>query len=698
MSNMNWFRLLILGLSLLFCSSLYSQDEYGKNKIAVDFRYKVTVKETKVMDSPSKHAKALYTIKKGSLIYVDDEEIIRSEGKKWIKLSSFSSSGEYVIFNDLVKEKNTKYYNYYDSKRFIEKQKYMDEKLDGRKRTAHNILKYVVLVMFVVSLFVVVAYVTGTLSWNGIKKFFWLDTDKAPMVRFPYMTKYPYLGVLKMVGILLGSVLIVMLVIVVLYLLGYALMWFVLKLLIFLIPAIFAIALIVKKESVDPFTKNTCQKIVIFSVVLLIITICWWKSLTGWRSTAFMMGVYCMDVINVFDFVKYLAINYWKPTICIVLVPVAVFGLFGIPMLSFAGILILIENIRMRRYNIKHPCPMCGQKSEPAHYLYVNRLGKIQTLPFDLVPGSHGLFYVKPDDCNYKMPTLYGKGKDSFERRCKYCGNIINAKIGEEKHIGVVGPTNCGKTTLLYRIIGIIKRKYPNVFSYTDTYNSDTSNSETKDALVKIDEMSSKTVLNNGDYPEKTADKSDNEKTRAIQFLLDRPTMPYRIFINDISGESFDIKKERKIIEFIRNVQTILFLIDPTSTDYSDVWDDIKDNRFGKWLLNNGFGKNLSTIADFQEVMLRKIDDEIGAESRKFITINVVLVKTDLGYLNDVNTRDEKSIRKFVEYEMGQKGVIWELEKDFNVHYYAVSAADASNCSDLRYFVDKLLQNMEIIL
>lgn len=78
---------------------------------------------------------------------------------------------------------------------------------------------------------------------------------------------------------------------------------------------------------------------------------------------------------------------------------------------------------------------------------------------------------------------------------------------------------------------------------------------------------------------------------RSIQLKLRRKdySIVYRLFINNVGGElydttSVDSSTSTQISLFARNVNTILFLVDPMTTDFS--YNYVSD-EFKEWLKKN---------------------------------------------------------------------------------------------------------------
>ena len=327
----------------------------------------------------------------------------------------------------------------------------------------------------------------------------------------------------------------------------------------------------------------------------------------------------------------------------------------------------------MRHYNIKNPCPVCQHNSEPATYFSRMTDGTISDLPVKLQPGRYGLLHIKHPDTGEIMPTMFFNGKDKCFRKCGHCGAVIKADMGIEKHIALVGVAESGKTTLAYRVIThLISKGYARLM---DTDNMD--------AGVKNDIETALQNIKNGEgvldqpYPNKT----EVGLMRSIQLKLRRKdsSIDYRLFINDVGGElydttSVDSSTSTQISLFARNVNTILFLVDPMTTDFS--YNDVSD-EFKEWLKKNQ--KPNTVKINIKRTADRLIDlltaHNLSDKDLGKINFEFILVKADLGYLDKVNNVNEEALKGYMYSDMGLEPLIQTVETKFkNIGYSVYSA------------------------
>lgn len=377
--------------------------------------------------------------------------------------------------------------------------------------------------------------------------------------------------------------------------------------------------------------------------------------------------------LYIIDFVRDLFLVYWKTGLIIILTPIAIFLALVIINFIVSGILIIIEKIAMRHYNIKNPCPVCQHNSEPAIYFSRKKDGTIADLPVKLQPGRYGLLHIKHPDTGEIMPTMFFNGKDKHFRKCGHCGAVIKADMGIEKHIALVGVAESGKTTLAYRMITqLISNGYARLM---DTDNMD--------AVIKNDIETAVANIKNGEsileqpYPNKT----EVGLMRSIQLKLRRKdsSIDYRLFINDVGGElydttSVDSSTSTQISLFARNVNTILFLVDPMTTDFS--YNDVSD-EFKEWLKKNQ--KPNTVKINIKRTADRLIDlltaHNLSDKDLGKINFEFILVKADLGYLDKVDNGNEEALKGFMYSDMGLEPLIQTVETKFkNIGYSVYSA------------------------
>lgn len=412
--------------------------------------------------------------------------------------------------------------------------------------------------------------------------------------------------------------------------------------------------------------------------------------------SAFDAGKAFFNHLNVLGFVRDSFIIYWKPALLIVCAPMALFLALVALNLVISGILILIEKIAMNRYNIKNPCPICQHKSEPAVYLSSDNRG--YELPVRLQPGMYGLFRIMNPFTGEMMPTMFLNGKGKLSRRCHNCNAIISANMGIERHIALAGVAESGKTTLAYSLIANLMVK--GCAALADEENiSRTVKSEIMNSLemLKNVKSSDETI-----YPSKTK----VGLMRSIELEIKRKTaltnVNYRLFINDVGGElydtvSVDSSSASEMSQFARNVNTIIFIVDPMTTDFSDC--DISD-EFKKWLDVNQ-KKNIVKV-NIKDAFDRLVDlfAKQGLSERDFhkIDIEIVLVKQDLGYLDGTDCASSEALKCFMYSDMGLAALIQSVEKTFtSIGYNAFSVVPGNDRQKLvSNFVRRVMERLGV--
>lgn len=553
--------------------------------------------------------------------------------------------------------------------------------------TAEIIYLIIAALLLVLSIFCII----GMCDPDPAIDILWRGKREHNLYKMPFMTFAPYKTVLKIVTGIIVAMLGAFLVMFIVGAVGWLLFW-IFKILVWTLIIVGWILFIGGIFCCFFGFEGIAIGIVIGTLGGFIV-FKWKDDLKDWGNEVVELGERFFDNMNMFGLIKTLIVNYWYVALIIIATPVVLLLTFALFAFLVDGLLLLIENITMKKFNIVNPCPICQKPSEPAIYQYKNKNGVMIDLPVNLRPGRYGILHIKPTDMadDFKLPTMFFNGKDKLVRRCPHCGNCITALTGTEKHIGIVGVSNSGKTTLLYRMIGVLCKEYGESISFTDVKAHD---SGLKEAIEKINSMSLLTELKTSDdYPLKTS----KQRLRSIQLIANRQNskMPYHLYFNDIAGESFSITGEGNV-DFIKNVQSIIFVIDPDTTDFSDI-EIGKD--FAKWLkkqTKHNYGK--VALREMFDILLRELIS-VRKEDVKNIILNVVLIKTDLGYYNFGNNTNEASIKSFIKNEMGQHDIIYGIDNNFDVnkiHYHAVSAASLDDYSNLTNFTNNIMKQLAV--
>lgn len=401
------------------------------------------------------------------------------------------------------------------------------------------------------------------------------------------------------------------------------------------------------------------------------------ESIRAFGNACVATGKEFFDALNIFSFVWSLVETYWKTALMISVAPLALFIGIALLVLLVAGALILFEKITTSAYNIKHPCPFCHNPTEPALYL-----SRGHELLVTLRPGIYGLLHITHPETGEKMPTTLLNGRDNLTRKCPHCDRLINYNTGVEKHIAFVGLPESGKTCLTYRFIGNLMRADNNI-SFTDEINN-----EAKRIILDI---------KNGKAQNLASKTSVNDMRRSIQILVPgKAPLPYHFFINDVGGELFTTSGiEANYMQFFKDVDSVSFLLDPFAMDFSefDMSGDFatwyKTNIIDKKLLKEGekFSHVLQTVKTMSHQFVHKTEN---------IHVNIVLVKSDTGYIPQDVISDEEKMRAMVIEQMGLAAEVMDMENTYaSLHFYAVSALKDKGMDRLS---DGILEDLKVKL
>lgn len=391
-------------------------------------------------------------------------------------------------------------------------------------------------------------------------------------------------------------------------------------------------------------------------------------------------GFEFMQSVNMFSWGLGIFKNYWDVILVIFFTPMVLFLAFAVFVISLNMLLNGFEFIVTRIYSIGRPCPICGSTATPDYIVG----GKPH--PVKLHPGVYGVFTHKSPVTGESIPTMLLNGRGKVTRKCKKCNSFINADtdntIGTEIHIGIVGHRSSGKSYLLYSGLSSLMSSYPERFSQIDADND--TRIENKKKRIDARDGIQTDVAN---------------KYRAIQLILKsklRP-VPYHLFFYDVAGEKFNASSSshKTAMDFYRNVQSILFIVDPSMLDISGTPASAK---FVDWHKRNANAEKYRIDGSF--AVLKDILETVGRKSNK-IDFNFVCTKTDMGYLTELGyskAPEENEIERFISTELGLSNLINSARASFkNVHFYTVSAIE-SDKSRLKNLFITLLEQRKVML
>lgn len=389
-------------------------------------------------------------------------------------------------------------------------------------------------------------------------------------------------------------------------------------------------------------------------------------------------GFEFMKDLNLFNWGINLFVGYWDTILVVFCTPMLVFLSIALLVILLNLMLNGLEFIITRIYSVRRPCPVCGSTDTPEYII-----GGIPH-PVKLHPGMYGIFSHTSPVTGQRVPTMLLNGRGKVTRKCKKCNSQINAEtentFGTEIHIGIVGHRSSGKSYLLYSGLSSLMAAYPNQLSQTDMVED--TNIEDNIKRIQANDGIQTDVAN---------------RYRAIQLMLKsklRP-VPYHLFFYDVAGEKFNISSSshKTAMDFYRNVQTIVFVIDPSMIDISGIH---VSPSFANWYDKNVSGETHKIESTFS--VLKSILETVGRKSDK-IDFNFVFTKSDMGYLTELGytkNPSEEELERFMSTELGLSNLINSSRASFkNVHFYAVSAVN-SDKSNLRLLFETLLTQRKV--
>lgn len=378
-------------------------------------------------------------------------------------------------------------------------------------------------------------------------------------------------------------------------------------------------------------------------------------------------GFEFMQTLNMFKWGVNLFVSYWDILLLVFVAPLLLFTCFAAAIILLDFIFISIEWIITKIYNIRRPCSVCGSTKEP-YYLTPNT---DKPHPVPLHPGVYGTFTHESPINRAKLPTMLLNGRWKLERKCSNCGAKLNSKMdkkdkrigyGTDVHVGIVGHRSSGKSYLLYSGLYMLIDEYNNKFTQIEA-NNETS---IKDKYRRI--SSREGIQTN-----------DSDQYRAIQLIYKdilRP-IPYHLFFYDVAGEKFNAssKSHQTAMEFYKNVQSIIFVIDPRMIDYTGI--PISEYLRG-WLST----QRLSNYDEKYNIgntftILKEILNKANRKSKK-IDFSFVCVKNDLKYFEASNYNSanisSSEIENYLCNDMGLNNLVNSAKAEFRtVNFYSVS-------------------------
>lgn len=408
-----------------------------------------------------------------------------------------------------------------------------------------------------------------------------------------------------------------------------------------------------------------------------IIILCFQNTLERWGEDIVDWSFSFLRRVNMIGWGFNFCVNLWDVILLIFLTPIALFLLVALIIIIFNSILNGIECIVTRIYSIRRPCPSCGS-TQPPEYIVG---GKVH--PVKLHPGTYGVFTQRSPETGQLIPTMLLNGKGKLQRKCPHCGTIINADtkrtFGTDVHIGFVGPRSSGKSYLLYSGLSCLVKSHQGTIQQVDA-DQDTR-IEGKKQRIDARQGIQTNVAN---------------KYRAVQLMVSsklRP-VPYHVFFYDVAGEKFNAASSsyKTAMDFYKNVQSIVFIIDPSMIDYTGI---PASEKIKNWANRSSVNQGETYRIDNAYSVLKDILESVGRKSKK-IDFTFVCTKADMGYFeaDGVVRRGitEQGIEQFVRNSLGLGNLINSAKASFdNVRFFEISVTDGDT-SKLKQLFEYLMK------
>ena len=390
-------------------------------------------------------------------------------------------------------------------------------------------------------------------------------------------------------------------------------------------------------------------------------------------------GFSFMNDLNLFSWGFGLFTKFWDVILATFLTPMVIFSAFAILIMIIVFLLMGLEFSVMKVYSVRRPCPSCGSTHTPEYWV-----DEHHKHPVPLHPGVYGVFTQKNPETGEKVPTMLFNGKGKLLRKCTSCGCFMKADadktFGTEKHIGIVGHRSSGKSFLLYTALGALKNYFGDRVSQIDA-EYDTN---IEDNIRRIEKgLSIQTDL--------------KDSYKAVQVMINRKMnpVPYHLFFYDVAGEKFNQAStaSKTAMDFYRNVQTILFVIDPAMIDYS--FNPPSEN-IEKWLSKHSSPEHFSADGTFST--LKNILESVGRKT-KSIDFMFICVKADTGYLEACSyptTGDDLGIEQFMREELGLSNLVDAAKGSFRNVKFDIASVNPAFRERLTSLFINILKNIGV--
>lgn len=408
-----------------------------------------------------------------------------------------------------------------------------------------------------------------------------------------------------------------------------------------------------------------------------IIILCFSNTLEEWGESIVYQSFSFLQRVNMIGWGFNFFVNLWDIILLIFFAPIILFLLVALVIILVNTLLNGFEWVVTRIYSIRRPCPICGNTQTPDYIVE----GKVH--PVKLHPGTYGVFTQRSPVTGKLIPTMLMNGKGKLIRKCPHCGTIINADtkrtFGTDIHIGFVGPRSSGKSYLLYSGLSDLVKSHSDYIQQIDA-----------DQETKIGPKKQRIDARQG------IQTNVANKYRAVQLMVSsklRP-VPYHLFFYDVAGEKFNAASSsyKTAMDFYKNVQSIVFIIDPSMIDYTGI---PASEKVKNWANSPSVNQGEKYRIDNSFSVLKDILESVGRKPKK-IDFTFVCTKADMGYFEadgfvrkDVT---ERGIEQFVRNSLGLGNLVNSAKASFDsVHFFEISVTDGDT-SKLKHLFEFLVK------
>ena len=539
---------------------------------------------------------------------------------------------------------------------------------------------------YTIILLCILGVLTLLFSWIFISKAdehdlfddFWGKVSKNGMKRLWMFNKEPYIKATTCTLLVCLAFLIALVIIMAVGCIYYGLL-FLFKL---IVTNIMVIGVVLILIGVILFFRGILMSAVLIFVAGAILLF-FQDEIYAWGSSCADGGFNLWDQTNLFEWGLGLFSYFYDLILAFLFAPAMLFASVALLIILVAFLMMTLEYLMMRVYCIRRPCPVCGSTRTPEYY--ANPQHKH---PVPLHPGIYGVFTHTNPDTGKELPTTLFNGKGRLLRKCKSCHHFMiddtGWTFGEEKHVIIIGHKTSGKTYLLYTALHELKDNY---FGSSRAWQRESTD------ITNIDDNWKRIEAGN-DMP-----TDDTDEYTAVQLMVERNNInpiPYHLFFYDVAGEKFNpnSKSYKTALDFFQNMQTVIFVIDPTMIKYTY---NRPSEVMQSWL-NRHHETECYSLDDILSI-LHNILNDTGRKPED-INFYFVCVKADKGYLEACGVKLESNvdsaIKTFMEDHLVLGNLIQTVENEFKAVHFDYSSVRPEYRDHLRSMFIDILEELGV--